>query len=312
MAGAGFKTFNTGDVLTASDVNTYLMQQTVMVFASSAARSTALGANVAEGMLSYLKDTDKIEVYNGSAWVASDDADAIQNSIVDAKGDIITATAADTPARLAVGADNTVLTADSSTATGLKWAASASPVQIPILANNIYLTPRGTALGSGPGITLTEDTTYYTPIFLPVCTVDRIGFRTGSNWSAASSTHRLGLYNNSSTTNLPTTVLVDGGTVVASASSTDYELTISQAISTAGWYWIAHNYQSGVSVATVAVISTSGNGYFAQQATTLADATSATTLIRGVTQASVTGAFATATSLTIANTNSLNTVVRIN
>ena len=50
---------------------------------------------------------------------------AIAKTIVDAKGDIIAATAADTVARLAVGANNTVLTADSSTATGLKWAAAA-------------------------------------------------------------------------------------------------------------------------------------------------------------------------------------------
>ena len=49
----------------------------------------------------------------------------IQPTIVDAKGDLITAVAADTPARIAVGANNTVLTADSSTATGLKWAAPA-------------------------------------------------------------------------------------------------------------------------------------------------------------------------------------------
>jgi hypothetical protein len=47
---------------------------------------------------------------------------AIAKTIVDAKGDIIAATAADTVSRLAVGANNTVLTADSSTATGLKWA----------------------------------------------------------------------------------------------------------------------------------------------------------------------------------------------
>jgi hypothetical protein len=59
-------------------------------------------------------------------WVTTDDANAIQNAIVDAKGDLIAATAADTPARLAVGANNTVLTADSSTATGLKWAAASS------------------------------------------------------------------------------------------------------------------------------------------------------------------------------------------
>jgi len=59
-------------------------------------------------------------------WVTSDDANAIQNAIVDAKGDLITATAADTPARLAVGTNGQVLTADSTTATGLKWAAASS------------------------------------------------------------------------------------------------------------------------------------------------------------------------------------------
>ena len=50
---------------------------------------------------------------------------AINPNVVDAKGDIIAATAADTVARLAVGANDTVLTADSSEATGLKWAAPA-------------------------------------------------------------------------------------------------------------------------------------------------------------------------------------------
>lgn len=59
-------------------------------------------------------------------WVTSDDANAIQNAIVDAKGDLITATAADTPARLAVGTNGQTLVADSSTATGLKWATAAS------------------------------------------------------------------------------------------------------------------------------------------------------------------------------------------
>ena len=52
-------------------------------------------------------------------------ATAINPTLIDAKGDIITATAADTPARLAVGSNNQVLTADSSTATGIKWATPA-------------------------------------------------------------------------------------------------------------------------------------------------------------------------------------------
>jgi hypothetical protein len=54
---------------------------------------------------------------------------AIVKTIVDAKGDIIAATAADTVARLAVGANDTVLTADSSTATGLKWSAPVTPTR---------------------------------------------------------------------------------------------------------------------------------------------------------------------------------------
>jgi len=70
MAGAGYKLFNTGDVLTAAQVNTYLNEQTVMVFASSAARTSALSGVLAEGMMSYLQDTNSVEVYDGSNWVS--------------------------------------------------------------------------------------------------------------------------------------------------------------------------------------------------------------------------------------------------
>jgi hypothetical protein len=72
-------------------------------------------------MLSYLKDTNAVEVYDGANWVASDDPNAIQNTIVDAKGDLITATGADVPARLAVGSNGDTLVADSAATTGLRY-----------------------------------------------------------------------------------------------------------------------------------------------------------------------------------------------
>lgn len=63
-----FKDFADLEVLYASDVDTYLMRQAVMVFSSSAARSSAIGTAVAEGMVTYLTDSNAIEYYTGSAW----------------------------------------------------------------------------------------------------------------------------------------------------------------------------------------------------------------------------------------------------
>ena len=63
--GSGFKTFTAGSVLTASDVNNYLMEQAVMVFSSSAARSSAISSPEV-GMTTYLTDTGSIEVYYGA------------------------------------------------------------------------------------------------------------------------------------------------------------------------------------------------------------------------------------------------------
>jgi hypothetical protein len=146
MAGAGYKLFNTGDVLTAAQVNTYLMEQTVMVFADAAARTTALTGIVSEGMISYLKDTNAVEVYNGSAWVASDDPNAIQNTIVDAKGDLITATAADTPARLAVGSNGDTLVADSAQSTGLRYNPPVGSLANPVINGGMDVWQRGTSI----------------------------------------------------------------------------------------------------------------------------------------------------------------------
>lgn len=68
-AGQGFKTFTTGEVLTAADVNGYLMQG-VLVFASAAARDAAI-TSPQEGQFAYTKDNNSLWYYTGSAWAAS-------------------------------------------------------------------------------------------------------------------------------------------------------------------------------------------------------------------------------------------------
>lgn len=61
------KIFQNGYPLPASDINTYLMEQSVMTFASSTARATAIPTPT-EGMLTYLEDTNVFQYYTGSAW----------------------------------------------------------------------------------------------------------------------------------------------------------------------------------------------------------------------------------------------------
>jgi hypothetical protein len=69
MAGLGRKTWTAGEVVTAANVQGYLQDQVVQVYAGTAARSSALGTAVSEGMVSYLSDTNALQYYSGSAWV---------------------------------------------------------------------------------------------------------------------------------------------------------------------------------------------------------------------------------------------------
>lgn len=122
-AGLGFKTFTTGEVLTASDVNGYLMQG-VLVFADAAARSAAI-TSPQEGQYSYLKDSNSLWYYSGSAWLSAG------GSPLTTKGDLYGFSTTD--ARIPVGANDTVLTADSTAALGVKWASASSSVSFTLL-----------------------------------------------------------------------------------------------------------------------------------------------------------------------------------
>ena len=66
----GYKTWTAGEVLTAADLMGYLMDQTIPVFAGTAAAGSAL-PSPAEGQFRFLKDTDSFEVYTGSSWVSA-------------------------------------------------------------------------------------------------------------------------------------------------------------------------------------------------------------------------------------------------
>jgi hypothetical protein len=66
---AGWKAWAIAEVVEATDFQTYVQNQVVQTYADATARTTALGASVAEGMVSYLSDTDALEYYDGSAWV---------------------------------------------------------------------------------------------------------------------------------------------------------------------------------------------------------------------------------------------------
>ena len=170
-AGLGFKTFTTGEVLTAADTNGYLMQG-INVFASTAARDAAI-TSPQEGQFAFTKDTNSLWYYDGAAWVASGATGDIEgvtagigisgggtsgtvtvtNSMataIDAKGDLVAGTGADAFSRLGVGANNTVLTADSAEATGLKWATPAGGGGLTLIASGT-LSSTSVVVSSIPG-----------------------------------------------------------------------------------------------------------------------------------------------------------------
>ena len=111
MAG-GYKLWSTGEVVTATNLQNYIQNQTVMVFASASARTTALSGVLAEGMISYRTDSHVLEIYNGTAWVAPE-------TNLTTKGDLAVYSTA--PDRLPVGTDGQALVANSSASTGLSW-----------------------------------------------------------------------------------------------------------------------------------------------------------------------------------------------
>jgi len=130
-AGLGFKDFITGEVLTAADVDGYLMQG-IWVFASATARDAAV-TSPQEGNFAFLKDTNTTTYYTGSAWTNLDTTGMVNPMTT--TGDTIYSSSGSTPARLGIGTAGQVLTVNSG-ATAPEWATPASGGGMTLLATH--------------------------------------------------------------------------------------------------------------------------------------------------------------------------------
>jgi len=144
VAGAGAYLWEAGDVVTAANLQQYVQDQVVAVYADSAARDAAYGGagepTLAEGMFCFLKNSDTLQYYDGSSWI-----NMVVPVTFNAKGDLLTATADNTPSILSVGANGYVLTANSAVANGIEWAVAATGLPSQTGNNGKFLTTDGSS-----------------------------------------------------------------------------------------------------------------------------------------------------------------------
>ena len=200
-AGLGFKDFVTGEVLTAADVDGYLMQG-VWVFASAAARDAAV-TSPQEGNFAYLKDTNVTTYYTGSAW-ANLDTTGMTNPMT-TTGDTIYSSSGSTPARLGIGTTGQVLTV----AGGIpSWATPAGG------GGKVLQVVEGTTSTSTTNSTSTDADTTLTATITPSSATSKIAVfvtQTGCEKSSANAGNQIQLKLLRTSTNIAETYSLSTG-----------------------------------------------------------------------------------------------------
>jgi len=150
---AGWKEWLSGEVVEHTEFQSYLQDQVVQVYAGTAARSSALGTAVSEGMVSYLNDTNSFELYNGSAWQSVPAGTATYATTA---GTAVFATNAGTATTISGSIAKTqvtgtaVTTADTATVTNTMLAGSIENAKLV----NSQITLNGSAVALGGSLTI--------------------------------------------------------------------------------------------------------------------------------------------------------------
>ena len=142
----GFKVFSTGEVLTAADVNDYLMEQSIGIFANSTARDAQITSPI-EGQFCFLKDTNILQFYNGSAWtsfIGDGDITAVNTSATSGLSGGATSGAADITIAPNSATSATVASAD---IVLIGDADDSNAVKKTTVADIVALAPSGVSLG---------------------------------------------------------------------------------------------------------------------------------------------------------------------
>jgi hypothetical protein len=219
-----YKTFANGFPLPASDLNNFLMNQSVIVFADAAARTTAIPSPV-EGMLTYLEDTNAYESWNGSAFVGL-------GSPITTEGDLITGDATGVASRIPIGTADQVLTVASGVPV---WADAAGGGGIELLTTTTL---------SGSTVTISSIDTTYKKLLVEIIGVElsldgdlQMNFKAGVNSLAAKG---IATYNRDTTpTNNRTAIIEQPGGLEGSNTENFMTMTVNN-------YSATNNYHKSI------------------------------------------------------------------